>query len=433
MSVTSPPVRPSIAAEVEAIVGASHLERLRGVPERCVARPASAAEVAELALMAHRRGAALVPVGNASHVTEPETTDPRPRLLVDLRRMSHVLHLDETSLIARVQTGLTAHALEAVLAPRGLTLGDFPPAALGSTIGGLLAVRTPGKASRRSGTFEDAVLGVSAVLADGRTVHTRVAPRRASGPDLARALCGSEGTLAILTSATLRIQRRPESRLLAAHALPSFADGLAAVRLALREEAAPAALRVYDAAEARAHLVISGDGMSDDRGEAVLVVATAGPTDLAACDRDLFASAAAAVGGHPLPESVAETWWQQRTGRAEAAAPPRPSFQLSATPARVAEVYEAVRAAARERQLDARAHASRFDLDGAVLFFTVTDADGKVLAADHPARAALLSAASAAGAYLLGATNPVMVPYFDALRDALDPTRVLNPGVLDED
>ena len=100
---------------------------------------------------------------------------------------------------------------------------------LTSSLGGILAVRTPGKSSARHGFFEDAVVGVSAVLADGRTVHTRVAPRRATGPDLARALCGSEGTIGFITSAVLRIHPRPESRLVAAYLLPSIDAAVSAV------------------------------------------------------------------------------------------------------------------------------------------------------------------------------------------------------------
>src|SRR5439155_859160 len=122
--------------------------------------------------------------------------------------------------LAQAQAGITGLALEKILVPRGLTIGDYPPAVLMSTIGGILAVRTPGKSSARHGFFEDAVVGVSAVLADGRTIHTRVAPRRSTGPDLARALCGSEGTVGFITSQVLRIHVRPESGLVAGYHLP---------------------------------------------------------------------------------------------------------------------------------------------------------------------------------------------------------------------
>lgn len=442
----------ALRRDLAAIVGEEHVATrpsslaAAGIPgtvagTAAVVRPASAAEVSELVSRTAAAGAVIVPVGSGSRA-QPPRSGTRVRVFVDLRRMCHVLNLDETSLVVHVQAGLTAMALEEVLAPRGLSLGDFPPSSLGSSIGGLLAVRTPGKASRRHGFFEDAVLGVSAVLADGRTVHTRVAPRRASGPDLVRALCGSEGTIGVITAAVLRVHRQPETRFLAAFALPSFGDALAAVRLALREEAAPAAMRVYDGLEARAHF---GDDCCEPT-QAVLVVATAGPSDLAACDRELVGSAAAAVGGVPLDESLARTWWARRTGAIGLAhqwAPdkvrlrrpinlemPLPHLQVSATPGRQHEVYRVVSAAAREAGCDVRAHASRFDLDGGVLFFTLLE-DGEAASPERAERLrdVLENAAAGAGAVVLGSWNPTLEPYFDRLRQLLDPDRVLNPDV----
>jgi alkyldihydroxyacetonephosphate synthase len=436
-----------LGAALEAIVGPLNVRRpppalarrfaVDGMPggeSAHLVQPGSPSEVAEILALAGRIAAAVIPVGNGSRAApaphNPAALAGRPRLFVDSRRMSHVLHLDETSLVVHVQAGLTALALERIVAPRGLSLGDFPPQVMGSTIGGLLSVRTPGKSSPRHGFIEEAVLGVSAVLADGRTVHTRVAPRRASGPDLARALCGSEGTLGFLTAAVLRLYRRPEARFLAAHALPSFDDALAAVRLALREEAAPAALRVYDAAEARAHL--GADVCPPGRDEqAIMVVATAGPTDLAACDRDLVASAAAAMGGTELDERLAELWWRRRIGQDRGSTLPVPTVQVTASPKRQAAVYRAVRVACAGMGIGLRAHASRFEADGAVLFFTLVGDDGQTLTGDalSGARAMIEASASAAGAVLLGSENQELDLYVAELRRRLDPKGILNPGV----
>lgn len=429
--------RDRLAAEIAALVGDEHVSTrpaqlaAAGVvaPERgapaILASPGSAAEVAGLVARAAASGAGVIPIGSGTRA-RPRAGGRRVLVFIDLARMNHVLNLDETSLIVRAQAGLRATDLERVLVRRGLSIGDFPPAALGSSIGGLLAVRTPGKASARHGFIEDAVLGVSAVLADGRTVHTRVAPRRATGPDLARALCGSEGTLGIITSAVLRIHRQPEARFFAAFALPGFAAALTAVRLALREEAAPAAMRVYDGLEARAHF---GDDCCAPE-QALLVVATAGSTDLAACDRELVASAVAVSDGAPLAEALAETWWARRTGAIRLEVP-LPHLQVSATPKRQDRVYVAVTRAAAEVGLRVRAHASRFDLDGGVLFFTIVDGDNQTVdemtAAEHHER--LEAAAAGAGAVLLGSWNPALAPYFERLRDRLDPDRVLNPVV----
>ncbi|HUH04837.1 MAG TPA: FAD-binding oxidoreductase [Kofleriaceae bacterium] len=396
-------------------------------PPAWLVHPGSAAEIAEVVVLAGRAGGSVIPVGNAARSPRSGAVGDRPRFFVDIRRMSHVLHLDETSLVVHAQAGLSAIALEKILSPRGLSLGDYPPAALGSTLGGLLAVRTPGKSSTRHGFIEDAVLGLSAVLADGRSIHTRIAPRRSTGPDLARALCGSEGTLGIITSAVLRVHRRPETRYLSAYALPTIDASLAAVHLALREEAAPAALRVFDRAEAIVHL----GALELEESESVLVVATAGPTDLAACDRDLVTSAVEAMNGRPLDQHLARIWWDRRTGQEGVAPVPVPHLQISATPSKQLPVYRAVRDAAIAAGANARGHVSRFDADGAVLFFTLHDAGTPL----DDARAATLreateAAAHDAGAFLLGTANPQMEPYFVTLRHTLDPHGVMNPGAL---
>lgn len=423
-----------LQTKLEASVGANFViaetpaaRRDTGKPAYVV-RPSSAAEVAELVRVASSESASVIPVGTGMRDALAEPDPGRPRVFIDLQRLNHVLRLDETSLVVHVQAGLTAIELEQILAKRGLSLGDYPPSSLGSTIGGLLAVRTPGKLSYRHGFIEDAVLGLSAVLCDGRTIHTRIAPRRATGPDLARALCGSEGTLGIITSAVIRIHRRPETRFLTAYSLPTLEDAVSAVHLGLREDAAPAALRAYDHEAARVHY---GDEAPEDA--ALLLVATAGPTDLAACDRDLLASAVEAVGGQPAEGSLAEGWWKARVGLQD---PLRsPHLQVSAKPGTQKPVYAAARAAADEMGIVIGAYASRFDLDGAVLFFTLMDEnrsplEGKKLV---EARDALLLVMRDAGAYLLGTTYLPLDPYFQRLRSELDPDAILNPGALSGD
>lgn len=427
-----------IVGDAHASNSASELARLAmtaadgsGAPAWLI-QPGSAAEVAELIGLAGRHGIAVIPVGNQARAPRATALHERMRLFIDSRRMNHVLHLDETSLMAHVQAGLTALGLEKILVPRGLSLGDYPPAVLGSTVGGLLSVRTPGKSSARHGFVEDAVLGVSAVLASGRTIHTRVAPRRSTGPDLARALCGSEGTLGFITSAVFRIHRVPEARLLAAYALPDFDSALSAVHLALREEAAPSALRAYDGKEARAHF--GAERWPDDR--AALVAATAGPSDLAVCDRDLLTSAVEAMGGSAAAKELAEIWWRRRQGHENSGAPPMPALptlQVTAAPGKQKAVYRTVGEAAARSEVAVRAHASRFERDGAVFFFTILDRAGeRVLDGDEleSARSVLAEAAHRAGAILLDGGNPSVAPYFDELRRALDPNGIMNPGAL---
>lgn len=406
------------------VVGDRHLTIKSGAHPTYHVAPGSAAEICELVAVCRERGVPIHPAGGGGRPSY--APDDRPRVVLAVRRLDQVVQLDETSLLVEAQAGLGGLELERTLARRGLSVGDYPPVVLASTLGGILAVRTPGKSSARHGFFEDAVVSVSAVLASGRLVHTRLAPRRSTGPDLLRALCGSEGMLGIITSAVLRVHRKPEARFLGAYLLPSVDAAVSAVLLALREEAMPSGLRIYDSDEAEAHF----EGVVLPQGQALLVAGTAGPTDLAACDRDLLSSAVAAEGGGETDPGLAELWWR-RLHQGEATPAPSPTLQVMARPSRLRAVYAAVRAAAAEEGGVARAHISRFDQDGAVEFFSFTR-QGQVLVADQadPIVSACARAADSAGGWLLGARATKLDSYLLALKRALDPEGIMNPGVL---
>jgi FAD/FMN-containing dehydrogenase len=98
-----------------------------------------------------------------------------------------------------------------------------------------------------------------------------------------------------------------------------------------------------------------------------------------------------------------------------------------ATPSKLRPVYRAVCAEAARLGATARAHVSRFDPDGAVMFFT-SERDGH--AADETTAAALERAAQLAGGWLLGARAQKLDAYLRSLRETLDPNRIMNPGTL---
>ena len=397
----------SLRAALVAAVGDGHVIDVDAHTWRVT--PGSAAEVADVIRAANAVRAAVHPEGGGGRSVQAPGGE-RPRVLISTARLDQVLQLDEMSLLVHAQVGLTGTVLEQILNQRELSLGDYPPPVLASTLGGLVAVRTPGKSSARHGFLEDAVVGVSAVLADGRSVHTRVAPRRSTGPDLSRALCGSEGTIGFLTSVVLRIHHRPESRLVAAYVLPSIDAAVNAVYLALREEAAPSGIRIHDAAQAAKHF----DGLQLPAGHVLMCAGTAGLSDLAACDRDLITSAVLAEGGSTTDGKLAELWWR-RLHFGESTPGGLPELQVMATPSKLRAVYRAVIAAGATR-----AFISRFDADGAIIYATLDGADP----------ATVERAAAAAGAWLLGARADKLDTYLRTLRQALDPHGIMNPGTL---
>jgi FAD/FMN-containing dehydrogenase len=206
-------------------------------------------------------------------------------LSLDLSRMRNLLHLDETSLLVTVQAGLSAQSLDAILHERGLSLPPLGPTSRGRTIGALLSGPRPSEASPAWGRFIAACAGIGAVLADGTQIATRVAPRKATGPDLMHVLLGTRGTLGVITSATLRLQRRGELREEAAWALPSLHDALECARAILVRGGRPHDLSVASSPAP------------------TLSVAVEGPRLLVESERELCHRIALEHGARPVPHT----------------------------------------------------------------------------------------------------------------------------------
>jgi FAD/FMN-containing dehydrogenase len=223
-------------------VGAPHVAWSGGP---LVVRPGSAAEVGDVIRVAREVGSA-VGLGGETPIE------------IDLGRMRNVLDLDETSLLLSVQAGVTLEELEELLGERGLTLGALPQISRTRTIGALLAAPRPSEATPRVGPFTAACAGLTALVADGTTIATRVAPRKSTGPDLMHALIGSRGILGIITAATLRLERRGDSHEEAAWALPSIEDALACARALIVRGGRPADLAVTASPAPTLSLVADG-------------------------------------------------------------------------------------------------------------------------------------------------------------------------------
>jgi D-lactate dehydrogenase (cytochrome) len=171
--------------------------------------PASTEEVRAIvaACAAHR--VAMTAFGAGSSL-EGHVIPLRAGVSIDLTRMTRVLRLSVEDLDVTVEAGVTRKQLDRHLQSTGLFFPLDPGA--DATIGGMAATRASGTTAVRYGTMREVVLGLTAVIADGRIVRTGSRARKSSaGYDLTRLFVGSEGTLGIITELTLRLHGRPEA------------------------------------------------------------------------------------------------------------------------------------------------------------------------------------------------------------------------------
>ncbi|RKH37534.1 FAD-binding oxidoreductase [Corallococcus sicarius] len=179
-----------------------------GMP-RVLVRPASTEEVQAVLRVASALRVPVVARGAGSGLSGGANAS-EGCILVSLLRMNRVLEVDRRGMLAVVQPGALNAALKAAAAEQGLWYAPDPASWEFSTLGGNLATNAGGLCCVKYGVTGDAVLGLEVVLADGSVVRTGGRTvKNVAGYDLTRLFVGSEGTLGIITEATLRLRPRP--------------------------------------------------------------------------------------------------------------------------------------------------------------------------------------------------------------------------------
>src|SRR6266478_5789892 len=226
------------AASRDCSAGALLWTKARVVPHPpdVVAWPEDVDQVAALLRLAAQREVPVVPMG-AGTGSVGGSIPLRGGIVLDTQRLTRPLEIDLPGGSVQVGAGVSGNRLEELLAHAGATLGHFPASLPAATVGGWLATRSAGLLSSRHGSIADMVLSLEAVDGAGEILRTLEGP--SGGPDLAQLLLGNEGTLAIFTSARLRIWRRPRERWVRGVRFPSMRDVL---RAGLR----PAIARLHD-------------------------------------------------------------------------------------------------------------------------------------------------------------------------------------------
>ena len=411
-----------------------------------VLRPANTSEVSAIVRIAHEADIPLVPQGGNTGLVGG-SVPLRGEVVISIARLNQIAPVDVLAQQLTVGAGATLSKVQKHASNVGLEVGVDLAARDSCTIGGMIATNAGGINVIRYGSMRDQLLGIEAVLADGSVIsHLEGLEKDNTGYNLSGLLAGSEGTLAILTQARIRLHPTPGNRCVAMVAFPSVADAVeatAALRRSLPD------LHAIEVIFRNAMLLVSDHiGVSIPAGtaaEAWLLLEVAGQGD----STESLGNAIQGLKSPVIDVAVAEdtatqrNLWEFREKITEAIATQGTPHKLDVTLAasRLAQFVEGVPKIVSD--IDEKAttlmfghlgdgnvhvnilggNASKVDssIDIAVLAYTASL--GGSISAEHG-----IGTAKRDLLHLNRSTSELAV--FRSIKQALDPTNILNPNAL---
>ena len=373
-------------------------------------------------------------------------------LALSLHRMDSIVEIDEANGVAVAEAGVVTQVLQEAVEERGLYYPPDPASRGSCTIGGNVAENAGGPHAAKYGVTSRWVMGLEAVLADGRVMTTGGKTRKdVAGYDLTSLLVGSEGTLAVVTKAWLRLIPKPASVATLVAPFPTLESAARAVVEITRRGVVPAALEFVDRPSVEVSSRRKGVTVPVPEAEARLLVELDGGGD-EEVERDATSAGEVALECGALDVVVAtdeakrRLLWEVRRGIGEAVRDLGPSSELDLAVPRteLAALVSGVRRLAADAGLRTACfgHASDGNLH-VHLYFPREALAADAERFDAAKRAVYAEAArlggTVTGEHGVGVTSRDVLPlcrdatYLDALRavkEALDPRGTLNPGKL---
>jgi glycolate oxidase len=366
-----------------------------------------------------------------------------------MTRMNRILEIDEINATAHVEAGVITADLQAAVEKLGLFYPPDPSSNRHSSIGGNIACNAGGPRCLKYGVTGNYVLGLTVVLADGRILHTgNKCIKDVVGYDLNALFTGSEGTLGVITEALLRLTARPKFARTALVEFPSLEDASRTVNTILRAGIVPAALELMDETAIACIEEAMQLGLPLDV-EAVLLIESDGSDETALLQEiEIIASICRECGARQVKVAKDETerlrLWRGRKSVSPALARKAPNKLGEDITVPRSAIPEAVR---RLKVVSVQyglpiviyGHAGDGNLHPTILFDKRDPeqwAKAQQMAAEEFALAldlgGTLSGEHGVGAlkrpYMAQALGPVSIEIQKRIKQALDPSNILNPG-----
>lgn len=301
----------------------------RGKPDGLVL-PASADEVVKLVEWANRHGVPLVARGAGTGLSGGAVAE-RGGLIVEFARMNRVLEFQVRERSALVEPGVVNLELDTLVASQGLYFPPDPSSQRASTIGGNIGENAGGPHCFKYGVTTNYVMGLEAVLADGRTVRTGGAAYDYPEYDFTGLLVGSEGTLALITAAHLRLIRRPPAVKTMMVTFDSLEAAGNAVSAVIAAGLVPATLEMMDRKMIRIVEEFAHAGLPTEA-EAILIVEVDGYAEGLDTQLEEIADLMQAYGGYNIriarSEAERAQIWYARKSAAGAISRLAPAYYL---------------------------------------------------------------------------------------------------------
>ncbi|MTH76196.1 FAD-binding oxidoreductase [Paracoccus aestuariivivens] len=413
-------------------------------PPEAVVWPVSTEEVSAIMRICHQHRIPVIGWGTGTSL-EGHALALHGGIVMDLMKMDRVLDIRAGDLQVSVQPGVTREALNTELRATGLFFPVDPGA--NASLGGMAATRASGTAAVRYGTMRDNVLALEVVLADGTVIRTGTrAAKSSAGLDLTALFVGSEGTLGIITELTLRLHGQPEEVAAAVCAFGTLEEAVECVTATIQMGIPMARIEFVDGDAARAFNLQNGTSLHE--GPHLMVEFHGSPASVKD-DASKFGELAADFGGQGFDWATTPAeraaLWRMRHGAYRACLALRPGATAVVTDVCVPMSHLAAAVAAAAEDISSEGllgpmvgHVGDGNFHSQLL---VMPGNAEELAAAKRVATRMAERALAVGGTITGehgvgvGKRPLMraqhgaaIGVMAAIKAALDPDNIMNPG-----